>query len=256
MTHAPGAIGRPMATARLKLGAGASQIDVPVSVPADAVSAEEALPAIRRLQNELVTAAERAAAHEGRTISCKAGCGACCRQPVPLADIEVDALIRLVEQMAEPRRSIVRERFRQAEQRLEEIGMAARLREMGERGADDRDVRATANAYFRLGIPCPFLEDESCSIYPDRPVTCRAYVVTSPASLCRDVSSREIKTLPVLHLSPALQTVSAAQTTAQRRWSVMTLMYDWRRRHAPADRRQPGPFWINALLQGLQALHK
>jgi Fe-S-cluster containining protein len=33
-------------------------------------------------------------------------------------------------------------------------------------------------------MPCPFLEDESCSIHPDRPLVCREYLVTSPAELC------------------------------------------------------------------------
>ncbi len=38
--------------------------------------------------------------------------------------------------------------------------------------------------YFREGIPCPFLEDESCSIHSDRPLACREYLVTSPAYNC------------------------------------------------------------------------
>lgn len=38
--------------------------------------------------------------------------------------------------------------------------------------------------YFALGVPCPFLEDESCSIHPERPLTCREYLVTSPAEHC------------------------------------------------------------------------
>jgi hypothetical protein len=38
--------------------------------------------------------------------------------------------------------------------------------------------------YFRLGISCPFLEKESCSIYSDRPIICREFLVTSPAENC------------------------------------------------------------------------
>jgi Fe-S-cluster containining protein len=38
--------------------------------------------------------------------------------------------------------------------------------------------------YFRLGISCPFLEKESCSIYSDRPILCREFLVTSPAENC------------------------------------------------------------------------
>ena len=34
-------------------------------------------------------------------------------------------------------------------------------------------------------MPAPFLEEESCSIHPDRPMACREYLVTSPAENCR-----------------------------------------------------------------------
>jgi hypothetical protein len=42
-----------------------------------------------------------------------------------------------------------------------------------------------SHEYFRLGIACPFLEDESCSIHPDRPMACREYLVSSPPENCR-----------------------------------------------------------------------
>ena len=56
----------------------------------------------------------------------------------------------------------------------------------------DRDTRnfvseraALSIEYFKFGIACPFLEDESCSIHPDRPMACREYLVSSPAENCR-----------------------------------------------------------------------
>ena len=38
--------------------------------------------------------------------------------------------------------------------------------------------------YFAAGIPCPFLEEERCGVYDERPVVCREYAVTSPPELC------------------------------------------------------------------------
>ena len=46
-------------------------------------------------------------------------------------------------------------------------------------------MRILGREYFQLGIPCPFLEEESCSIYHDRPITCREYLVTSPPAALR-----------------------------------------------------------------------
>ena len=249
----PNAIARPMASARLKLGAGDAAIDVMVNVPSDAVAPGEVLPAVRRLQNQLVEAAEQVAARQGRSISCRAGCGACCRQPVPLADVEADALASLVEAMPEPRRSTIRSRFAVAEERLQQAGIADKLQRFGDAGADGPEVRALADQYFRLGIACPFLEEESCSIYADRPVICRAFVVTSPASFCSDVGSRDVKSLPVLHLSPALQGMTAdADGSTVRRWVPMTLLYKWQRTRRPSPDKRPGPHWISALLRALQ----
>ncbi len=42
--------------------------------------------------------------------------------------------------------------------------------------------------YHRLGIACPFLEDEKCSIYGERPLACRQYIVTSHPRHCADPS--------------------------------------------------------------------
>jgi hypothetical protein len=42
-----------------------------------------------------------------------------------------------------------------------------------------------SHEYFKLGIACPFLEDESCSIHPDRPMACREYLVSSRPENCR-----------------------------------------------------------------------
>jgi Fe-S-cluster containining protein len=253
MDEAAPSITRRLARARLKLAIGTSAIDVPVSVPADPVGAGEVLPTIHKLQNELVSAAEQGAARQARAISCKAGCGACCRQPVPLADIEAYALLALIDRLPAARQAVIRQRFADARQRVEESGLADALRRMGEDGEDGPTLRAVANEYFRLGIPCPFLEEESCSIYAERPVPCRAYLVTSPAAFCTDVSSRDIKILPVLALSPAVQSLTSDPASPRRRWVVMTMLFEWRTRNSPSTERQAGPHWIGRLLRALRA---
>ena len=47
--------------------------------------------------------------------------------------------------------------------------------------------------YFKPQIPCPFLEDESCSIYAERPFVCREYLVTSPAENCTTLNEGTIE---------------------------------------------------------------
>jgi len=165
---------------QVMLKVGGERLPLELTVPAAPVSIERLLPILRGLSSLF---AERAASRleaEGRAISCRAGCGACCRQLVPLAPSEARALARLVDALPEPRRSAIRGRFEDALAKLEATGLLDR---MGTRTAEER--AALGQAYFQQGIACPFLEDESCSIHPDRPMACREYMVTSPAGNCR-----------------------------------------------------------------------
>ena len=67
-----------------------------------------------------------------------------------------------------------------------------------------------AQQYFRLGLVCPFLEDDACGIYEDRPFVCRQYLVTSAAELCRDPFTNpvEVIAMPVAAASAMLRTAT------------------------------------------------
>src|SRR6185436_5816495 len=135
-------------TATLRLKVGDLSIAHPITVPNAAVPATAVLPALQGLVNDVVKAAEA-----GRTISCRKGCGACCRQLVPISRTEGEALLALIEAMPSERRKAVRARFAAAEAAIVQAGLA-------ERGA--RSDREMSVAYFALRVPCPFLEEESC----------------------------------------------------------------------------------------------
>ncbi|WP_428671759.1 YkgJ family cysteine cluster protein [Reyranella sp.] len=99
-------------------------------------------------------------------------------RPAP-SPSEARALARLVDAMPVPRRTvIIHQRFDAASRCLGDLV--------------DRRPRGTAkervefsHAYFKLGIACPFLEDEACSTHPDRPMACREHLVSSPPENCR-----------------------------------------------------------------------
>jgi len=170
------------AVGRVTLEVGGEQVPVEMTVPAGPVAVEDVLPILHGLSSLFATRATARAEADGREISCRAGCGACCRQLVPVAPAEARALARLVEAMPEPRRERVRRRFDEALDILEPLGLMERL----DQNRDDR--QAIARDYFAAGVACPFLEDEACSIHADRPLSCREYLVTSPPELCADLS--------------------------------------------------------------------
>ena len=81
-------------TATLRLTVGDLRIAHPITVPNAPVPAAEIVPALQGLVNAVVEAAEA-----GKAISCRKGCGACCRQLVPVSRTEGERLLQLVEAM-------------------------------------------------------------------------------------------------------------------------------------------------------------
>jgi Fe-S-cluster containining protein len=220
-------------TATLRLTVGDLSIAHPLTVPSAAVPASDVLPALQGLVNAVVDAAEA-----GKAISCRKGCGACCRQLVPISRTEGEALLALVDAMPDERRARLQARFADAEARI----TAAGLHEPA--GRDDREISV---AYFALRLPCPFLEDESCSIHPDRPLVCREYLVTSPAELCAGPAQEGVTPVPVPKLSLAAQRLQDDDDG----WFPLAMLMAWSRASRPTAKRKPGTEWVQRFLRGL-----
>lgn len=165
---------------------------------------ESLLPIFHAIANELTargTAREEAA---GRSITCRAGCAACCRQVVPLAAPEARAIAALVAAMPEPRRNVIEARFDTARAVLADAGLTTQAAAIAVMQHAERDQYS--RRYFRLGLACPFLDNENCSIHPDRPLACREYLVTTPASACADPTDNTIRSVPLAGHSSAAVT--------------------------------------------------
>jgi Fe-S-cluster containining protein len=134
------------------------------------------------LAEAIVARAVRATNGRGEAISCRKGCGACCRQVVPVSQPEARQIADLLEQLPPARRAELKLRFERARERLATTDLPERMAHAEQ--LDDASRQQLAVDYFKLGVACPFLEDESCSIYADRPLVCREYLVTTPAENC------------------------------------------------------------------------
>ena len=100
-------------TATLRLSVGDLRIVHPITVPTGPVSAAEVVPALQGLVNAVVAAAEA-----GKAISCRKGCGACCRQLVPVSRTEAERLLSTVAALPAERRAVLESRFAAAEAAL------------------------------------------------------------------------------------------------------------------------------------------
>ena len=240
----------PDVSASFRIGWAGRELNAAVKVPAEPVSPRILLPMVQQLTNALVGMGENLMTMNGETISCKAGCGACCRQIVPIAESEARQICALVEAMPEPRRTAVRERFADAKARLAAGGLLDKLQQPNEH---TRDLSLGMD-YFRLGIACPFLEEESCSIHPDRPLVCREYLVTSSAENCKSPTAETVRRVP----TPGFAMTSFAKLDGSAkhgvRWVPLVLALDWADAHPEPPAAIPGvklfETFMNALLNG------
>jgi Fe-S-cluster containining protein len=184
-------------------------------VPIGQVRPDELLPFMYHADNVVIGAAIAKSEAEGKHISCAKGCSACCRaQPVPVTPAEAHAIARLVDAMPEPRRAEVQARFDDRVARLKAAGLFdVMIRDTPVR--DKEQARAVAREYVALGLVCPFLDDDACSIHPHRPFVCRQYLVTSPPELCSNPLANPVEVVPI-PVKAATAMLSAAEPVAGR----------------------------------------
>ncbi|HET9883444.1 MAG TPA: YkgJ family cysteine cluster protein [Candidatus Binatia bacterium] len=166
------------------------QLQTTMSVPTEPIRLKEMLPLFFSFADAVMSAAANGVEQSGEKISCKKGCGACCRQLVPISEPEAHWIAELVDRLPIQKKVEIRDRFAESRRRLAESGLLDKLLDTKSWG--EGEGWSIAMSYFRLGIPCPFLENEDCSIHRDRPIKCREYLVTSPAANCRQPSANNI----------------------------------------------------------------
>ena len=230
------------AACELRFRLGRETVYVRAPVPAGPSRLADVLPALGALTDSVVAEAVRQAERQGRTVSCRKGCGACCRQPVPVAQAEAMALAELVAVLPPARQTAVRERFADGLERLAAAGLLDAVRQLPEK-PDDEERRELGLAYFRQGIPCPFLEDEACSIHPQRPLACREYLVTSPPAACSEPDRGGVERLELPgKVSRALYAFGDGSGQGPVRWMPLLLALEWAGAHPDlARRRYSGP---------------
>ena len=222
-------------TATLRLTMGHLRVVHPITVPDAEVPAADVVPALQGLVNAVVEAAEM-----GKAISCRKGCGACCRQLVPVSRTEGERLLHVVETMPAARREALMTRFSAAETAIDAAGLMER------QGRSDREL---STAYFALGVPCPFLEDESCSIHPERPLVCREYLVTSPAELCAGPKQEGVTPVAV----PKVSLAARGMQDEKDEWFPLAMLIAWGRNRPRDVKHRTGPQWVQRFLKRMSS---
>jgi Fe-S-cluster containining protein len=226
------------------LGVAEGVITATAIVPAGHTTLTQILPVLQALDDSIIHSVAAANEEAGHPVSCKAGCGACCRQLVPISIFEAEALADWIHSQPETAQQQLANRFHQTLLALSASGILDRLVNMGQEDwRNDTEVnQQMCIDYLYQRIPCPFLVDESCSIHPIRPLICREYLVTSPAANCSDPGVLKISPvrLPV-KLFPALNQIGAELEHDVRGWIPLVFLFAWMKANAHPGNRVSGP---------------
>src|SRR5215470_292120 len=110
-------------TAALDIVVAGQKMHVDIRIDAAPAGAGALIPIARGLNEAISGRMVEIVEANGKTVSCRKGCGACCRQAVPVSIAEARAIHALVERMPEPRRGAIRARFAAARERLQAAGL-------------------------------------------------------------------------------------------------------------------------------------
>ncbi|MDQ6788635.1 MAG: YkgJ family cysteine cluster protein [Acidobacteriota bacterium] len=236
-------------TATINLSFFGNPLQIQTSVPTSKMRPKRMLPVFHNLTASFMGMIVETVQSEGMEISCTKGCGACCRQMVPISEIEAHRLSNLVNEMPEPRKSIIIERFAQAKKRMAEAGLLDELQNSEQ--ITKEEFRDFGLKYFAQRVDCPFLEDESCSIHPDRPIVCREYMVVSPAENCSRLNDEPIKVVKTaFEMSKAIKCFNESQSKSNG-WIPLILALDWADAHPENSAERSGIEIFSELLENL-----
>jgi Fe-S-cluster containining protein len=207
--------------------------DLILPMPSTACSVTALMPAARTIVHAIADAAAKAALGEGKNVSCGPVCGACCRQLVPISLVEAATLVAAIDASPTENRERIRGRFSQAVHEMETFGildpsaLRPRLALRGH-GRDSASLWLdVSKRYFAAAIACPILENESCSLYIDRPLVCRAYSVTSSPERCRHLDGGAEALPRPLDVEAALSETAHALEGSSSHLIPMTLAVEW-----------------------------
>jgi Fe-S-cluster containining protein len=194
----------------------------------------------RAAQTEITRVVRESEAVRGVAPTCREGCSACCLHLVPISTVEAVRLARLVDALPTAQRTAVRARFDDAVRRLERAGLLDANAPRGRAAmtavteAAESPWDTVSRRYRALAIACPLLVRHRCSVYEERPLVCREYLVSSPPERCATPGA-QVKALPrPVRMSEVLADATTALTGDEIGSIPLVLALEWTAHHGPS----------------------
>lgn len=155
--------------------------------PDGEVSFVDILPEIYTLHTDIIAATIDNNRRNGISIRCTKGCGTCCHQLVTVSIHEALLLAHLVSMLKPSEQYTIKKSFNHILTKLEEHSILKDLLHYNINQFEDKEsITNIQRLYWSLNLDCPFLVENSCSIYQYRPLICREYLVSSEPVNCQE----------------------------------------------------------------------
>ena len=156
------------------------------------------VPMARALCTKVVNAAAGIAADHGQRITCSKGCTYCCSYLAPLSSAEAFRIRdEILTMPVSKRRYYLRSMMIRARYILNHSQPLQQPEEPPGLTSQQNRLQNISEWYGSLKLACPFLSNRQCSIYQLRPLVCREYLVSSPASACNFTSPAMPRIIPL-----------------------------------------------------------
>ncbi len=162
----------------------------------------------------------------GRDVPCQKGCDECCRYMISLAPAEAFRLVEEVDNLDEPKRQHMLNRFNELAQKI----IASPLPELSAEAID--------NWYRPMNLTCPFHRGHICQTYATRPIACREHFVTTPSALCSHVGPGHIEPVSAApSIAEALVVLAGELEQAPGEAVILPLAIAWAKTYSHRSRR-------------------
>jgi Fe-S-cluster containining protein len=162
-------------TLELNLNILGEQVLFHINVREEMIKLSDIVPFARKLSTQISMFIIEKLRKQSITIPCDKGCSSCCSYLVPLSVPEAFYLRKeIISLPEEKRKTILNLCLANARKILQHKPVKCNL----------LNINELSDWYSSLELKCPFLSDDICSSYEQRPIACREYFVTGSAVLC------------------------------------------------------------------------
>ncbi len=216
------------------------------------------VPLARTLCAEITDVVLESIRSDGGRIPCCKGCYACCKPG--LVPLSVPQVLRLKEEIAAApgyrRESMLRACLLAARRILSQKppkSFMGRTAEASPAGPVDLDL--VSDWYAGLKLACPFLDNNLCNIYEQRPLACREYFIKGSVGMCKGQGGiAEVVEMPVQVPNALAQLASELEGTSVEA-VILPLALVWCEDNpARAERTWPAAMMVKRFVEIVKAM--